>query len=199
MKHYQLTAWRLRLMLAILMFVIVAAAGVIAFFGYTELKKVAVEVSHTTVDADASQNNLQNLQKIQQKLASNKDVITRTNGIVAESQSYQYQDQIIADLKNYASRAHITITNLDFGMTTTKSPTPTPGSTGGLNVPPPAGVKTTTVAVTLQNPINYDDLLHFLKSIEQNLTKMQVSKVSLSKGSGSAVSIEALTIEVYIR
>ncbi|MFI5212624.1 MAG: hypothetical protein ACHQTE_01560, partial [Candidatus Saccharimonadales bacterium] len=62
------------------------------------------------------------------------------------------------------------------------------------------GVKSTSVAVTLVNPINYNNLLTFVKLIEQNLTKMQVSKIGLSKDpSSNKIISDALTVEVYIR
>ena len=43
-------------------------------------------------------------------------------------------------------------------------------------------------------------MLRFVKSIEQNLTKMQISKIGLSKDANSNnVTSDVLTIEVYIR
>lgn len=195
MKRYHLTASRLRLILSVSLFAIVAVAALLASLAYSELKKVAVEVSHTAADASASQNNLQNLLRIQQKLTTDQAVIARTNSIVADSRSYQYQDQIIADLKDYASKANISITNIDFSADKTSS-SPSPRAPVA---PAPSGVKSTHVAITLKNPIDYNDLLRFLNSIEQNLTKMQVSKISLSKSAGNSISSEVLTIEVYIK
>jgi hypothetical protein len=203
MKKYELNAVQFRLILSISLFFIFAIMLTVAGFAYNELKKVAVDVSHTSADANASSNNVETLEKIEQKLNDDRDVVGRTNSIVAESKSYQYQDQIIADLKDYASRAGIVLTNFDFSSNTT---TPTPGSNATqapsptAPSPPPSGVKSTSVSVTLKNPVDYESLLRFLQSIEQNLTKMQVSKVSLTKSeSDNSVSSDALTIEVYVR
>lgn len=192
-----MTASRLRLVLSLSLFAIASLATLIALIAYTELRKVAIDVSHTTVDANASQNNLQNLLKVQQQLDKDQAVINRTSNIVAESRSYQYQDQIIADLKSYANQAGITITNIDFASASKNSSPLSPSKVP--TAPVPNGIKTTLVAITLKNPIDYNSLLRFLKSIEQNLTKMQVSKISLVKGTGNQVSSEALTIEVYIK
>ena len=199
MKNFKLTPTNLRIMLSISMFVIIAIATGLATLSYNGLKDVAVDVSHTSQDASASQNDLRTLQQIQEELEDNKEVVDRANSIVAESKSYQYQDQIIADLNDYANRAGVGITNIDFSSTaTTTNPTnPQTPSSPSLSVP---GVKSTSVSVTLKNPLNYTALLHFLHSIEQNLTKMQISKVSLTKDAASGnVASEALTIEVYIR
>jgi hypothetical protein len=195
-----LTATRLRIILAISLLLIEGLASLFVANADRTLKAYASEVSQVRANANASQNNVQTLRKIQKELLLYKDTIARTNEIVADSQSYQYQDQIITDLNDYAKRADITLTNLDFlavtptGTTTTPT---TPAPTGGA--PVPTGVKTTSVSVTIKNPVEYDKLLRFIKSIEQNLTKMQISRIGLSKDSSGSVTSEVLTIEVYIR
>jgi type II secretory pathway pseudopilin PulG len=196
MSKFHLSPTNLRVMLSIGMFLIIAVAAILAGISYTGLRQVAVDVSHTTLDANASQNNLRTLQQVKEKLEEEKDIVERANSIVAESQSYQYQDQILADLNGYAARSGVTITNIDFSSTTTTTPT-TPATPA---LPTPAGVKSRSISVTLKNPIDYNSLLRFLNSIEQNLTKMQISKVSLATDeSTGGVSTEALTIEVYVR
>jgi hypothetical protein len=199
MKGKPLTATMLRLVLCSLLFAIAIVAGIIITIMLDDqLKPFAVDVSHTVIDANASNDNVQKIQKIQKELANDKDAIDRASSIVADSQSYEYQDQIITDLNDYANRASIVITNIDFSAGTASKGTTTPAAT-----PAPAGptgVKSTPISVTLKNPVVYDNLLRFIKSIEQNLTKMQISKVSLAKGAGSNdISSEVLTIEVYIR
>lgn len=194
-----MTATRLRLILVSSLFVIAIVEAVIFTFAYGQLSQTAVDASHTAVDASASENNLATLQKIKKILEEEKDVVSRASSIVADSQSYQYQDQIITDLNNFANKNGVSITNVDFsggqapaasGQTAAPAPTPAP-----------AGLKSTSVTVTLKTPVNYDNLLRFIEAVEQNLTKMQISKISLSKGSatGNDITSDALTIEVYIR
>ena len=197
LKMPNLKASTLRLIMIVSLFLIAGLAVVMFYFANQELSKVATEVSHVTADAEASQDNLQNLQAVEQKLANEKEAIERVNSIVAESQSYQYQDQILSDLHSYANQSGVTITNINFSgsgdSTASSSGTPPVSSA-------PAGLKTTSVSVTIDNPVGYNNLLRFMRSIEQNLTKMQISTVSLSKAeSGSQVTSDALTIEVYIR
>jgi Sec-independent protein translocase protein TatA len=205
MKTSTLTPVKLRLMLSISLFLIVCIAAVLFYFAQSKLRAEATSISHTVVDAKASQNNLQTLQKIQSELQKYNETVGKANSIVAASQSYQYQDQIITDLKDYATAAGITIVNLDFSTTKTGTATPTTPATGTATPAPtapaaPAGVKSITVSATLANPVDYMSMLRFLNSIEQNLTKMQVSKISLSKSDkGNAVTSDILTIEVYVR
>lgn len=198
MQKYPLTAVRLRLILSLSLFVIALITSAVMYFVYNRLYEVAIDVSHAVADSHASQDNIQTLQKVQKELEKNKDVIARAGNIVADSQSYQYQNQIISDLNTFAGNAGIGITNIDFaGGNPTGGPATTPKTNGPVA---PTGVKSTSVSVTLQNPVPYDSLLRFIRSIEQNLTKMQISKVSLAKGpSGSDVTSEVLTIQVYVR
>lgn len=201
MNLRSITAAKLRVILTITIFAI-AALGIALFtITYGQLKLVATDISHITADASASQNNLQSLQNIQKELDKRKGVIERTANIVADSQSYLYQDQIISELNTYATQAGISITNIDFGASTgTAAATPaTPADPAAA--PAPAGVKSTSVSITLKNPVDYLGLLRFIKSIEQNLTKMQVANVSLSKSAdaGGSISSDMLNIEVYIR
>jgi len=200
-KKRQLTATALRLILTTSLF---ATAGIgIAVFSIADktLKDTAVATSHSVADASASQNNLQNLQKLQQDLINKKDVVTRAESIVAESRSYEYQNQIINDLNDYAARAKLSITNITFnaaaaaGGAATTPATPAP-STTIVN-----GVKSTSVSITLKNPVDYISMLKFIKSIEQNLTKMQISNIALSQSTDGqpGISSDTLNIEVYIK
>lgn len=198
-----MTATKLRLILSCsLVLVAGILVGIFVYF-YSQLETAATETNHTVVDAAASQNNIATLDKIEDFLKENSQVVERARSIVADSQSYQYQDQIITDLNDFANRNNVTITNVDFtGTNQPAANTATPGVTAPAPTPQPAGgIKSTSATVTIKTPVNYDDLLRFLESIERNLTKMQVSKVSLSRGSatGNDIVSDALTIEVYIR
>jgi TolA-binding protein len=189
-----ITATRLRLILVTTLLAMATVAVVTIHFLHEGLDTFAIEVSHATADAKASEDNIQKLQKVQQELTTNKAIIERTNNIVADSKSYQYQNQIITDLNQYAAKAGIGITNIDFTSTTPSLATP-----GAPSGPIPTGVKSTSVSITIDNPVIYNNLLNFIHSIEQNLTKMQISRIGLAKGAGSDVTSEVLTIEVYIR
>lgn len=199
MKKHQLTATRLRSILTLSLFALSLLNAVALFFIYDKLHDTAIDVSHAVVDANASQTNIQTLKTLQKELADKQDVVKRAGNIVADSQSYQYQNQIINDLNGYAAKSGISITNIDFAADTTAGTAPAPSAKSPAAATP-SGLKATTVSITLQNPVSYNNMLRFIHSIEQNLTKMQISKVGLAKGSsGTDVTSEALTIQVYIR
>lgn len=205
MKAKQLTATKLRIILISTLILIVAVCVTAFTFANNKLKAVALDVSHAVVDADASQNNLVALQTIQRELAQQQNTITRTKGIVADSLSYQYQNQIIASLTDYATRANISITNLSFASTTeaatatTGAATPVPGTATPSAAP--AGVKAASITVAIASPVNYQNLLSFINLVEQSLTKMQIATINFAPDATdpTKVTSDALTLEVYIK
>lgn len=200
----RLNAVTLRMILSASLLLIIAIAATIVYFANTQLREVATTVSHKEADAEASENAVQTLKQIQSRLKKEENTIARVNSIVADSKSYQYQNQIISDLNDYASKANITITNLDFSASNAATTPATPAAPATPDAtasqPLTGGLKSTSVSVTLANPVDYNNLLRFIRLIEQNLTKMQISKVNVSKeASSNSVNTETFTIEVYIR
>src|SRR5688500_16830303 len=189
-KGKPLQATTLRLILIVSLFLIAIIASVIFSFFTDRLRDTATEASRILAKANNSQNDIQILQRIEDELKKNKEVAERASSIVADSQSYQYQDQIIKDLTDYANKSGITITNFDFG--TTKSTSGAQPSTPNPQQAP-AGIKSTSVSITLKNPVSYEAILRFIHSVEQNLTKMQISKIGLSKESSGNITSDALT------
>lgn len=198
-KLNKLTATRLRLVLAavIVLLTLLIALG---FYGVQSyLYKFAVEVSHANEDAATSGNDIQKLQNLQQKLADEASIIDRTKKIVADSKSYEYQDQIIADLNTYAARAGVLITSFVFADNNAQASAgaSAPADTTAAAIP---GLKSTTVAITLESPTKYNQVMNFVHYIEQNLTKMQLASLELTKGAASdEVATSTLEIGVYIK
>lgn len=196
MKNLKVNAVLFRLILSVLLFVIAAIIIVAVSFSNTKLKEYSTQVSQAASDASASQNSLQNLQKMKQELDSQKGAVDKAASIVADSQKYQYQDQIIKDLNDYAAASGLTITNFSFA-TATAPTAPVAGAAPAIATP--SGVKSTSASITLKTPVRYVNLLQFIHAIEQNVTKMQISRISLSKGeTPSEVVTDALEIQVYI-
>lgn len=197
---HSLTATRLRLILSASIVAILVIIGIGFYFMQAYLYTFAVQVSHANEDASTSGSDLSTYEKLQQELTSNQPAIQRVANIVAASKSYEYQDQIIADLNTYAKRAGVSITSFTFdaGSSTAGAPAATnPAAPATTTI---AGLKSTGVSVSLSTPTKYVDLMKFIHSIEQNLTKMQLASLSITKGSTSdEVTISTLQLEVYIK
>lgn len=198
----------MRIILVVVLIAILLLMGGGFYLAYTSLKKTAKEVSEVQTQAQTSDAKLQNLALLEKQLKENSVAVDRAKQIVADSQSYQYQNQIINDLTYYANQAHISITSFTFQDSTaaasSSSSSTSSSSTSSTNSTLPAstvnGVKSTQVAIQLGGNVAYQDFLHFLYLIEQNLTRMQVADVTMSKGDDpNTVSAQSLNIEVYIR
>lgn len=194
------TAVRLRAVLLVLLGLLILLAIALGFFGTQYLHDEALKVQTVVYDATNGDQKLLRTQQLASQLAANQDAVARAEKIVGDSKSYAYQNVIIRDLQAMAAKANVSITNFDFDANTTTNtstakPTVQP-STGG-------GLRSTFVNVTVKSPVNYRNFLNFLHYIEQNLTKMQISRVGLSSVTGdedqNSVTSETLTIEVYIR
>lgn len=196
-----LTPTKLRLVLiaTIGILVVVAAVGFWLFRSY--LIEYSGNVRAAAKEANVSSNDIANLQKLKTQLEDDKVAVTRTKNIVADSQSYQYQDQIINDLGVYAKSSGVVISAYNF--TSDSATTTANSSSTGATAPQtasPTGLKSTSVSITLKNPVDYKSVIKFIHSIEANLTKMQLSGVSLTRAdTKEQVTANPLTIEVYIR
>lgn len=201
------TATKLRVVLiAMLITTAILAAGLF-YISQKQLTTIASSVGQSLSDANASQNNIATLKQIEKELADNHDIVERASKVVADSQQYNYQNVIVRDLNAYADRNDLTITNISFGsgQTSGASASPAP-TTGDATATPAAGaatgsLATTQVVITLKTPVPYENLLHFLRALELNLTKMQVASVKLNKAGEDAKSVDtqSLTIELHTK
>lgn len=180
-----------------LMVLLIAAGGAVFYYGGQFLQQAAIETNHETIDAEISSQDVARLKQLESELNQKQDVVARTKQIIAESQQYQYQDQVIQDINAYAARTGVSVTGYDFEDTSKSARSAVKDSTA----PTLTGVKAITATVNLDAPVNYTNFLLFLKAIEQNLTKMQVTGVNVTPDADdlNAVSNPSVGIRVYVK
>lgn len=164
-------------------------AGVGSWLMQGLLASQVTETDHAKIDADLSQTELQRAKTLQTYLENNKAAIEKANAVVSETKTYQYQNQIVNDIESYASKAGVTILGYSFPQDTTAAK------------PDATGLKSVSATLTLQTPVSYVNYLRFLKYIEQNITKMQITSLSLAPDTADANNIKdtAITLKVYVR
>lgn len=175
-----------------LLVLIVAAIGGIFYLAGQKLAEQSKAANHAKIDYELEEANITKLKSLQAYLNKNKATVDRAAEVVSESQSYTYQNQGIADLNSFASRTGVSITSIEFPDTKQQA---TPDKL------PINGVKRVPVVVNLDGPVDYSRVLKFIKSIEQNLTKMQITSVSLIPDAANTASLSgpAIDIEVFVR
>ena len=187
-----------RIVLSLLLLIILSAMVGLVIFAYSFLSKTSEEVGKMQTEAIAVDAKIQSLLASKSQLDRNSDTVTKAKNIVSESKLYQYQNQIIKDLNTYADRAGIPIKAFSFqNEPTTSAKTATSSKRTPAS---PAGVKSTFVSIQLGDHIDYTKFLHFLSLIEKNVTRMQLSGVSISRGANNhEISIQSLEVKVYTR
>ena len=190
--------FRITLSICLTLTLIVTTAAIV--FSVRYIKSYSNEVQQAYYAADTSQTRIDTINRLADSIEHQSDSVARVEQIVADSKHYQYQDVIISDLRSMAGKAGVTIT--DFNFTSASAVAGTSG-TAPKKSGATSGLHSSTVGITLSNPVDYQSFLNFIHYIELNNTKMQISSVSLSALSGSPnsnnVSSDTLQIEVYIR
>ena len=187
--------------------VVILAIGVgIGFgFGIQLLKKYAVDVSHKKVDATASSGNIQNLQKMNEQLSSYKDALEKADSLKITSAFPLFR--IIDEVKTVAHESGVTISSYNYGSGSTEgassgsSATTSPTSSEGTTTATPTQSTnngTISLTVNLESPISYRKLLQFVYAVEHHIPKMEVDGVNISPHSTGSVSVEALSIQMYV-
>ncbi len=201
-----LTPQKVRLILIGSTALLIGLSAALFIFSRGILLGYATDVQQITATADASSENLKTLDLLKKKLAEDKPSVERAKSLVADSKAYAYQDQIIKDLSTYASKAGVSIEGFQFNEAAANGATPAPAAApaadGAVTAPTASigGLKTVSVAITLKSPQGYENIMKFIHSIEQNLTKMQLDGISMSldKEKGG-ITLSTLTVGVYTR
>jgi hypothetical protein len=191
-----MNAITLRNLLIVGILVLLGGIGALIYFASGYLDSQVKETVHRQIDAELSLHDLDRLQRLERVLADNKTSVQKAEQIVSESKQYTYQDQIVSDINKYAAKTGVSVTGFDFGDAFSKVP-----KTNTQKIPQVSGVKSISVTLTLASPMAYDNYLRFVKAIETNLTKMQVSGVNMTpdEESPGSISNPSVGLVVYVR
>ena len=189
-----------RIVLSLLLLIILSAMVGLVIFAYSFLSKTSEEVGKMQTEAATVDAKIQSLLASKSQLNRNSDIANKAKNIVSESKLYQYQNQIIQDLNTYADRAGIPIKSFTFQNEPAAAAVKTATPSAKQPSTNPSGTKSTFVSIQLGDSIDYTKFLHFLNLIEKNVTRMQLSGVSISRGANKhEISIQALEVKVYTR
>jgi hypothetical protein len=207
-KKELIDAKSLRIGLLVLMLLITTGSAAGLSYAMQNLKTFAVEVSHKKVDANASNGNIAALQKTESYLEANQDVLEKAGLLRSTSEFPEFK--IVDEVRRVATRNNIQIDTFSYGTSEsgststsgTGSATPsTPGATGSTVAPSNGGStggNTISLTVTL-NASDYLNFLQFTYDIEQHLPKMKLNGISVSGGGTSGITVDPVTIEMYIK
>lgn len=184
-----MTATKLRWVLVGLILVLLSGFSAGAWWVQGILNDKVHQTDHTTIDAEISTTELQQLKALEKQLAGQQDIVNRAKEIAASTEQYHYQDQVVSDISDYAARYGIRVNTFDFSGAQSAKPTTTPG-----------GAKKTAFRLSLRGPIPYITFLRFLQDVEKNLTKIQVTSLTLSPDKDpNNIANPSLGLEVFLK
>lgn len=184
-QRMTLTASSVRIILILLLCLLFAGGVGVFILGKDQLSTLAEEVSNKKADADASSDNLANLQLLEQRLESYDDVADRLDDLRVSSEFPQFS--AVKNIRAIADRYGISISTISFAASE--------GEGASQASATPAG--TVQITFGVDGDIPYDTFLNFLNAIENNLPKLQLAGVSLPEGSGNRVSPGEFTLTLY--
>jgi hypothetical protein len=151
----------LRVILGVMFAIIILGGGGLFYLGLGLLRDYATEVDHKLIDADASGQQISELQTLKNQLSQNNSLVEKANQIFANPSTYQ--SQALSDIRKYADASGLTISSTNFDST--------------------AG--TYAMTITLKQPVSFKNLVGFLNNIEGSLPKLQVTSIALGQAGGS--------------
>lgn len=190
-------AVKLRLILSgIIVLLFVATGG--GFYVLSQLlTAMEVTADHARIDADLSSSDSNRLNQLSEQLDKQKDVVAKAQKIVGTQADYKYQDEFINDINQLARTFGVTITGFSF---------PDPNSVTSSNAVKvltvlPSGVKPVLITINLKGPVSYQVYLRFLRGLELNLTRLQITGINLSPDSANPTQISnpSIGIEIFVR
>lgn len=188
MKNPKSKARNLRIVLSTFVFIAIGLSALGFYFAQDWLGTYAKSVGQTMAKSTINVTGAQGLAELLQALNDKQLIVTKLDSFLSPAQNYQ--SQIINDLSKYAANSGVTIT--DYNVSS-----PNTASTATSTI---SGVGISYVTITLSNPMQITSFIKFLKLIETNLPKMQLSGISISgETSSTAVTVNTLTIGVYTK
>lgn len=168
------------------------------------LRQKSVAADHAKISAEISSDDLTTVKEGAAYIKSIPETVKRSEAITAQSALYRYQNQIVTDINNYARQAGISVSSYTFPPETTAATPPTPTTTAPAAGKPattvPTGIKSSAVTITFGSKVGYSQFLHFLKLVENNITRMQITDVTLTPDADpSQLASPSLSLKVYTR
>ena len=184
------------LKITILLLAIGVAGGI--YFADKQLKSIATDTARLRAQVEIGDKQLTTYQATKQKVDSLSYVQELAGKVLPEQQE---QSLTVAEISQFALRARLTVEDITFIDTTKTTTTKTKSTDKKAKSTIPKGVSVIPMSIKFQDGSRYDYLLEFLKSVEDNRRKMQVTNISLTPDVDNRALLKSVTVELnlYVR
>lgn len=184
------------LKITILLLVVGVSAGV--YLADKQLNAIATDTARLRAQVEISDKQLSAYQLTKQKVDSLSYVEELAGKVLPEEQE---QSLTVAEISQFALRARLAVEDITF--VDTEKTAVTKGKTGDKKTKStiPKGVSVIPMSIKFQDGSRYDYLLEFLRSVEDNRRKMQVTNISLTPDADNRALLKSVTVELnlYVR
>lgn len=179
MKNSHMKATTLRVLMISITVIVISLSVAGFYFMHSWLKEYSTTSNTNTASANVDKSTASTA-KIESEIAKYQMISDKANSVF--SLPAIYKEQALNDLRQYASVYGLSISSNNLNQT---------GNSANQN----------TITITLSNPVQFTKLVKFVKAIETNSPKMQITKMDISSinGSKGSVKVEPITIEVYTK
>jgi Tfp pilus assembly protein PilO len=177
-----MTPVRLNMILKIGLGLTVIGAILGLYMADSKLSQVAKETSRLKAEVEVQQKQITIYETTKNKIEDLSFVDDLADKVLPSTQD---QSLVVAEVSQFAVRSNLSVAQISF----TEQP-----STAKKPASAPGGVTVTPLTVQLKAGARYDDLLNFLKQIEQNRRKMQVSDINLSPDAKDRTKLSQVTV-----
>ena len=189
-----MTPRKMNLILKVVMLVLIIATGVGLYFANKKLTSTATETSRLKAQVEIGQKQIKTYEATKAKVDSLDYVEELAAKVLPQEQE---QSLTVAELSQFALRSRLGVAEITFTDSTTKSKS----SKTKTKTPIPKGVTVIPLTIKFKPGSKYDNLLEFLKAVEENRRKMQVTNISLTPDEVDRSSFQNVTVDInlYVR
>ena len=189
--NFQVDARLLQFILIGLVVASIASIFGIFIVAHTMLGAKAIDADHARIEAELAEDEINRLKRLKIILANDQEAIDKAAKIVASSQKYDYQDKIISDITNYANQSGVKIIGFDFNL---KSTAPK----SNASIAKANNLQLISAVVKINDDTEYASLLKLVRLIELNVTKIQLTKLTLTPNPADPARLLGTTIEFEV-
>jgi hypothetical protein len=190
-----MTPKRATFVLTGILILIVFAGGAAFYLGDKMLQAKSAEISQQKAELEAVQTEVQIFQDSKEKVEKYGFVNDLAGKILPES---KFQSEVVAELTQFATANNISIQALTFTGGDAANADPNLSQTDTVEGLPGVRVLGASMQFTTEPPINYSDFLNFLRRVETNQRKMQVTTLSITPNPEDPSTIASATVSVNI-
>jgi len=171
----------LQKLLTTFIIIALAASGGGFYYAQSKLSETAAQVKTTRTELAISDNLTNEVLRSQVATAS----ISSEKALALKLSAEEYQEQLTSDVKAYARNNSINVSNYSFAANSTDASTTANAS---------------SMTITLSNPVNFNDLMKFLKSIETNIPKIQITNLKITHNTNyiDSVLVDPIIVKGYL-